>query len=85
MCCMPPFGTVKHKIFPVFKPNQFFWNNYWKEIQNVDEKKSKCEVYAKTIHKIMVENSHLKPSDIKADDRWEYLKEYRGVDHIEEE
>ena len=85
MSCMPPFAHIHHKIFPIFRPNDFFWNTHWSPVANIPDSKSKCALYAKTIHKIMVQNSHLKASALKAEDRFEYIKEYRGVDHVEEE
>lgn len=32
-CCMPPFGVIRHKRYPVFKPNQYFWDKYWEPVK----------------------------------------------------
>jgi len=31
-CCSPPNGVVKQKIFPVFKPNEYFWKKHWEPV-----------------------------------------------------
>jgi hypothetical protein len=67
---MPPFGTVKHAFFPIFRPNAYFWDTHWSQVAGVQNSISKCDLYAKTIHEIMVKNSHLKASDLKAEDRF---------------
>jgi len=33
-CCMPPVGVIRHKRYPVFKPNEFFWNKYWEPVKD---------------------------------------------------
>jgi len=30
-CYLSPFITCRMKIYPVFEPNQFFWDNHWDE------------------------------------------------------
>ena len=51
MCCAPPFGVIHHKEYPVFRPNQFFWDNFLNE-----KKESKADLYSRTIRQIMITN-----------------------------
>jgi len=36
-CMLSAFTTLHMKVYPVFKPNEYFWNNHWSE--NSDEEK----------------------------------------------
>jgi len=47
--CLPPTGVIKHKVYPVFKPNQFLWDNHLKKGD------SKVVLYKKVIRDIMIE------------------------------
>ena len=47
-CCTHPFNTVRQKIFPVFKPNEYFWKHHW------DGKQDKGKLYMNTIRNIMI-------------------------------
>ena len=75
-CCTHPFNVVKQKIFPVFKPNDYFWKHHW------DGKEEKGKLYMNTIRKIMMKYGGFKDTHMTAEDRFEYLKAYRGVDDI---
>ena len=54
MCCAPPFGVIHHKVLPVFRPNQYFWDNFWDE-----SKETKAELYKRTIRDIMIKSGNL--------------------------
>lgn len=79
MCCAPPFGTVRHRILPVFKPNDYFWKHYWKPGED------KAQVFANAVRQVMLEAGGFKDTDNTAESRFEYLKAYRGVSDIQEE
>lgn len=81
-CCGPPTGTLKQKIFPVFKPNEYFWKKHWEPVK---DKEDKASVYCRVIRSLMIHYGGFKDTHHTAEARFEYLKAYRGVDHIDEE
>ena len=57
---------VHVKIYPVFKPNQYFWDNHWK----ADSGEEKWEAYARVVREeIMAKSFNFKLSDCKAEDK----------------
>jgi lysophosphatidylcholine acyltransferase/lyso-PAF acetyltransferase len=78
--CTNPFKTITQKFSPVFTPNEYFWKNHQKAGEQ------KIDTYIRTIHKIMMESGGFKDgSKWKAEDRFEYIREYRGLKEIKSE
>ena len=46
--------TLHMKIYPVFKPNEYFWKNHWDEKSS----ESKWEAYARVIREDIIAKSH---------------------------
>jgi hypothetical protein len=59
-CCRHPFGTATLKKYPVFKPNQFFWDNFWEPNK---DKESRAETYCRIMRQIMLEETGLKDAN----------------------
>lgn len=74
MCCAPPFGVIHHQVFPVFRPNQFFWDNFWDE-----KKETKAELYMRTIRGIMIRHGKFYDSNKEFSDLMEYMKDCNSI------
>ena len=74
MCCAPPSGVINHQAFPVFRPNQYFWDNFWDE-----KKESKAELYMRTIRSIMLKNGNFQNSEKDFNDLLDYTKDCIGL------
>ena len=58
--------SIELRIYPVFKPNEYFWKNHWNE--SLGEKK--WETYARIVRKeIMAREGNFKLSDLSAEDK----------------
>jgi hypothetical protein len=54
---MTGLSTITMKEMPVFRPNEFFWKNYW------DGKEDKWVTYARAVRSVMAESSGMEVSD----------------------
>jgi len=61
--CMPPFGTIKHKMYPVFRPNEYFWNHHWKK-----EEETQASCYMRVIRQIMIDHEGYNDSPLSCED-----------------
>ena len=43
-----PYITMHIKEYPVFKPNEYFWENHWRK-----DREEKWEAYARVIQNII--------------------------------
>jgi hypothetical protein len=73
--CMPPLGVIRHKQYPVFRPNQFFWDKYWEPVKDT---KSKAIVYMETIRNIMLKEDAFVDSQLSQDDQFGYSRACMG-------
>ena len=54
------------KMYPVFKPNEFFWANHWKESSG----EQKWEAYARVIREeIIAKSFDMKLSPVRMEDK----------------
>ena len=71
------------KVYPVFCPNEYFWKTHWEPNKH---KEAKVDTYMRVIHEIMMEGGGFKNGwHWKAEDRFEYIKAYRGLTEISSE
>jgi hypothetical protein len=67
----------------VFAPNEYFWKHHWEPNKDKEEK---VDTYIRVMRTIMMKHGGFKDgSQWSSEDRFEYLKEYRGVSSIKEE
>lgn len=71
-----PYVTAHIKEFPVFKPNDYFWENHYHK----DSGKEKWEVYAETIRKLLSKSFDFKISELAMEDKLKYKKILKGID-----
>jgi len=72
--------SIELKIYPVFKPNEYFWKNHWNE--NLGEKK--WETYARIVREeIMAREGNYKLSDLSAEDKIQFKTLYRGKKYLD--
>jgi 1-acyl-sn-glycerol-3-phosphate acyltransferase len=72
LCCSAPWTTITHTKLPVFEPNEYLWEHHQKK----GEDKITC--YMRVMRKIMLDNSDLKDTHLKSEDRIEYMKALKG-------
>ena len=72
---MPPLGIIRHKQYPVFRPNQFFWDTHWEPNK---DKESKAETYMRCIREIMLKEDNFVDSQLSQDDQFGYSKICQG-------
>jgi hypothetical protein len=66
------FGTLHMKVYPVFKPNDYFWEHHW------DGKEQKWEAYARAVRQIIIDSHGFASSDIQMDDKFEFKDIMKG-------
>jgi len=69
--CMPPLGVIRHKQYPVFRPNQYFWDTHWEPVK---EKESQAETYMRVIRDIMLKEDKFVDSQLSQDDQFGYSR-----------
>ena len=63
------------KIYPVFKPNDYFWKNHWNESSG----EQKWEAYARVVRdEIMAPSFNFKLSDLTAQDKVDFKNIMKG-------
>jgi len=63
-----PFSTITKIDLPVFRPNEFFWQNHQREGEE------KWQTYERVLRQIMSEVGDLPLSDLSIEDKFEYKK-----------
>lgn len=76
---MSAFATLHLKVYPVFKPNDYFWQHHW------DGKEPKWEAYARAAKQIIVESHGFQDSKIQMDDKFEFKDLIKGKKPIKKE
>jgi hypothetical protein len=66
--CTALYTTVQIKEYPVFKPNEFFWEKHWDEKSG----EQKWEAYARVVRGIFAESFNFKLSDLAQEDKAAY-------------
>ena len=67
--------TLHMKIYPVFKPNEFFWKNHYDEKSG----QTKWEAYMKVLREeIMAKSFDFDLSDIVMEDKLDYKALLKG-------
>ena len=66
---MPPFGVIQHKRYPVFRPNQYFWDTHWEPNK---DKESKAFTYMRVIREIMLKEDKFNDSSASQEDQFGY-------------
>lgn len=67
--------TLHMKIYPVFKPNDFFWKNHFDEKSGL----TKWDTYMKVVREeIMAKSFNLELSDIVMEDKADYKALLKG-------
>ena len=66
------FATLHMKVYPVFKPNDYFWEHHW------DGKEQKWEAYARAVRQIIIESHNFASSDISMEDKFEFKDIMKG-------
>lgn len=72
---MPPFGVIKHKRYPVFRPNQYFWDTHWEPNK---EKETKAITYMRVIRDIMLKEDKFNDSSAVQEDQFGYSAACKG-------
>ena len=63
------------KIYPIFKPNEFFWKNHWDEKSG----EAKWEAYARVVREeIIAKSFNFKLSDLKMEDKFIFRDILKG-------
>jgi len=74
---MPPFGTIRHKQYPVFRPNEYFWKHHWEPNK---DKETKEQTYCRVIREIMIKEDGFIDSSLSQRDQFAYSKACMGAD-----
>lgn len=79
---MSPFTTLHMKVYPVFKPNDYFWANHWDEKSGID----KWEAYAKVVREeIMAKSFNFILSDIQMENKLEFKALMKGKQTVKDD
>ena len=70
---MNPYIWMHIKEYPVFKPNQYFWDNHWQK-----GKEEQWEAYARVIKNIISQSFDIKISEFTIEDKLKYKEELFG-------
>ena len=63
---MSPFVTIHMKVFPTFKPNEYFWKHHWDSSSGEQQ----WEAYARVVREeIMAPSFGFKLSDNRMEDK----------------
>jgi hypothetical protein len=63
------------KVYPVFKPNQYFWEHHWTEASG----EQKWEAYARIVREeIIAKSFNFKLSDVKMEDKFAFKDLIKG-------
>jgi hypothetical protein len=68
------------KIYPVFKPNEYFWKNHWDEKSG----EKQWEAYARVVREIIAKSHDLKYYDISMEDKFKYKDIAKGKKKVEQ-
>lgn len=66
---------MRFKVYPVFKPNEYFWANHWNEKSG----EQKWEAYARVVREeIIAKSFNFELSDTTMEDKFEYKDLMKG-------
>lgn len=66
LCSLSPYFTAHLKVYPTFKPNQYFWDNHWSESSG----EQKWEAYARVIREHVIAKSfNFELSEVNVNDK----------------
>ena len=65
-----PYVTLHIKEYPVFTPNEYFWQNHFKQ----EAIEAKWQVYARSVREIIANSFNFKLSNLSIEDKLEYKK-----------
>ena len=68
-----PYIWMQIKEYPVFKPNEYFWEHHWQK-----DKEEKWEAYARVIKNIIAQSFDIKISEFTIEDKMVYKKTLYG-------
>lgn len=66
--------TLHMKVYPVFKPNEYFWKNHWDEKSG----EKQWEAYARAVREIIAKSHGLKYFEISMEDKFTYKEIVKG-------
>ena len=69
MIVWTPYYTLHIKQYPVFKPNDYFFEHHWDST-----KEEKWEAFARVVRNVIREGFDFKLSDLIMEDKLEYKK-----------
>ena len=69
---MPPFGKILHKRYPVFKPNQYFWDHHQREGEK------QAITYMRVIREIILKEDKFNDSQASVADQFGYSAICKG-------
>jgi len=74
-CFLSACTTLHLKIYPVFKPNEYFWANHWDEASG----EQKWEAYARVVREeIIAKSFNFKLSSISMEDKFTFKDIIKG-------
>ena len=73
---MPPLGVIQHKRYPVFRPNQFFWDKHWEPKKDTE---TKAITYMRVIREIMLKEDKFNDSPNSQEDQFGYSAACKGA------
>ena len=74
-CYLSMCTTIHLKIYPVFKPNDYFWDNHW----NKDSGEQQWEAYARVVREeIIAKSFDFKLSKLKMEDKFAFKDALSG-------
>lgn len=74
-CHLSAASTQHTRVYPVFRPNDYFWANHWKE----DSGEQKWEAYARVVREeIIAKSFDFKLSNLKMEDKFTFKDLLKG-------
>jgi len=71
--------TLQIKVYPVFKPNEYFWAHHWKPEQ------PKWQVFAEVVRReVIAKGFGLKLSDVAMEDKFAFKDVAKGKATLEQ-
>jgi hypothetical protein len=73
--CMNPYVTLRIREYPVFEPNDYFFEHHWDEKSGEE----KWEAYARVIREIIANSFNFKLSELSMEDKKKYKEEMKAA------
>ena len=72
---MSCFSTLHMKVYPVFKPNEYFWKHHWSQ----ESGEEKWAAYARVVREqIFAKSFDFKLSTVKMEDKFAFKDVLKG-------